>query len=252
MVWSQIELVRNVDEIQHPSARACLEYLGLNDVEIHYDGDLPGQSGLGSSSSFTVALLHALYALRGQMLTKERLATEAIHIEQAILHENVGSQDQVAAAYGGLNTIQFDAGGFQVAKLLVGPELLRDFQSHLTLFFVGQPRLASQVAAAQIAAIPYQLEHLQAMTELVSFGADSLLSGQFRAFGKYLDEQWKLKRRLSHLITNATVDAAYASALSAGAWGGSSWALAAAAFCSCFDRRRRPVMSAMRSRRSWK
>ena len=112
IIYSLIEKVKDANEIKHPSARECLRFMGITDgMEIHHDGDLPARTGLGSSSSFTVGLLHALYALQGKMATKEQLAYDAIHVEQNMIRENVGWQDQVAAAFGGLNYIEFASGG---------------------------------------------------------------------------------------------------------------------------------------------
>jgi D-glycero-alpha-D-manno-heptose-7-phosphate kinase len=122
IVYTNIEKVNDAAEIDHPAVRAIFQTMGIQDgLEIHYDGDLPARSGVGSSSSFTVGLLNTLYALRGQMLPKHELASLAIHLEQKVIGESVGSQDQVAAAFGGINRIDFHAGGqgFSVRPVVI-------------------------------------------------------------------------------------------------------------------------------------
>ena len=144
VVYSQAELVQDIGEIRHPSARETLRYMKITEgVEIHHDGDLPARTGLGSSSSFTVGLLHALYALKGIMPSKMQLAREAIHIEQDIIKENVGSQDQVFAAFGGFNRIDFDVeNDIGIKRIIVKPERLELLQDHLMLIFTGFSRTA--------------------------------------------------------------------------------------------------------------
>ncbi|HEY3354780.1 MAG TPA: kinase, partial [Polyangia bacterium] len=139
VVYSKIENCQTVDEITHPAVREILRYLKIErGVEIHHDGDLPARSGMGSSSAFTVGLLHALYALRGEMPDRHRLAMESIHLEQAVLKETVGSQDQVLAAYGGFNHVIFDPSGeITVRPMTLPRERVRELNAHLMLFFTG-------------------------------------------------------------------------------------------------------------------
>ena len=148
IVYSKIENVKDISEIMHPSARAVLQFMKIREgIELHHDGDLPARTGLGSSSAFTVGLLHALYALKGVMLPKNRLATQAIHIEQEILKENVGSQDQILAAFGGFNRINFNLdGSFQIMPVILKKEKLEQLQKHLMLYFTGLSRFASDIA----------------------------------------------------------------------------------------------------------
>src|SRR5262249_36801028 len=145
VVYRRIELVKSVDEIRHPAVRAVLNYLNIDrGVELHYDGDLPARSGMGSSSAFTVALLHVLHALRGDMPTKNQLARESIHVEQDLLEETVGSQDQVMAAYGGFRHVRFlPDGEFSVTPVVLPRERLNELKSHLMLFYTGIARTAS-------------------------------------------------------------------------------------------------------------
>lgn len=222
IVYSIIESVREIEEIRHPSVRESLKYLDLRDgVEIHHDGDLPARSGLGSSSSFTVGLLHALHALRGEMRTRMELAEEAIHVERECIRENVGSQDQVTAAIGGLNYIEFGPGGrIQVQPVILPESRLAAFRGHLLLFFTGMYRIASEIAAEQIRNTPHRGDELRAMKALVPQSMEILRRGDLADFGRLLHESWQLKKSLSSRITNSRIDAIYERARNAGALGG--------------------------------
>ena len=223
IVYSKIEATQNIDDIRHPAAKAILKFLDIKDgVEIHHDGDLPARTGLGSSSAFTVGLLNSLYALKGIMPTKHRLAKEAIHIEREILKENVGSQDQVAVSYGGFNKISFDKGGdFNVEPIIFNKQRVNQLQNHLMMFFTGFSRTASIIAKKQIKNTPKKKKELTAMHQLVAEAKELLGSkNDIVKFGKLLDEAWKLKRSLSDKISNPIVDSIYEEALRAGAIGG--------------------------------
>jgi D-glycero-alpha-D-manno-heptose-7-phosphate kinase len=223
IVWSRIEEVGTVDEIVHPSVRECMRYLDVHDgLEVHHDGDLPARSGLGSSSSFTVGMLHALHALRGRMPDKRRLARDAIHVEQNLIRENVGCQDQVAVAYGGFNRIDFDpTGEFHLLKIILTPERLEAFQNHLLLVFTGVSRTASDIAGEKIKAVPAKKKELTAMQDMVETAVKILNGdGPFEDFGRLLDESWQIKRGLSEKVSTAHIDSIYARALKAGAVGG--------------------------------
>lgn len=222
--YTKREETQTIAEIKHPSVRECLNFMNLGyGVEIQHNADLPAMSGLGSSSAFTVGLLNALYALKGKLVTKRQLALEAIHVEQDIIKENVGSQDQTIAAFGGFNKIEF--GGSR--KIWVQPITLeqdkRDFlQSHLTLFFTGFPRNASEIAAEQIRKTPEKVSKLKAMLEMVEEAVNILSGSQdnYADFGRLLHETWMLKRSLTPRITTAFVDEIYEAAREAGALGG--------------------------------
>ena len=223
IVWSQIELVTEVSQIKHPAVRESLDFLNIEDgVEIHHDGDLPAGAGLGSSSSFVVGLLHALYGLKGIMPTKQQLVLDAIHIEQDRLLENVGSQDQVSAAFGGFNRIEFGSDGeFGVSPVIMPHERLKRLQDHLMLVFTGLSRNASDVAGAQIKTISRRQRELTTMYEMVD-AATNILSrdGDLADFGLLLHDSWQLKRSLTKLISTPQIDEIYDAARTAGALGG--------------------------------
>jgi D-glycero-alpha-D-manno-heptose-7-phosphate kinase len=223
VVYSKIESAQTADEIVHPSVRETLKFLKLErGLEIHHDGDLPGRSGMGSSSSFTVGLLHALYALQGQMIGKERLARESIHIEQEILKETVGSQDQVCAAHGGVNHITFQTNGdVTVRPLTVPEERVRELNSHLMLFYTGIKRTASDIAASYVNSLDSRTAQLKQLKQLVDRSVEILSgSGDLREFGRLLHEAWEAKRSMSSKISSPMVDEMYDQARSAGALGG--------------------------------
>ncbi|MFH0732102.1 MAG: kinase [Candidatus Omnitrophota bacterium] len=223
ILYSQTENINRISEIRHPSVRECLRFMKIKKgVEIHQDGDLPARTGLGSSSSFTVGLLHTLYALKGIMPTKRQLALDAFHLEQHVLKENVGSQDQVLAAFGGFNLIEF--GGpqhFHVRPVTVSPHRLVLLQKHLMLFFTGFTRKASEIAAEQIKNMPRKKKELKAMLQLLERALKVLNSDtDIAKFGKILHENWQIKRRLSAKISTPAIDEIYSTALRAGALGG--------------------------------
>ena len=223
IVYRQIELCQHVSEIQHPAVRAALEHLGIDrGLEIHHDGDLPARSGMGTSSSFTVGLLHALYALSGKIVSKEQLAKESIHIEQEVLRENVGSQDQVAAAYGGLNCIYFAPNGeITVCPMTISHERMRELNDHLMLFYSGIKRTASDVAQTYVNNLHEKKPQLRIMRELMNEALAILSSGgDVKGFGELLHEAWQAKRGLSKKVSNPKVDEIYETARKAGAIGG--------------------------------
>jgi len=223
--YTQREEVQNIWDIKHPSARECLAYLKFFDrgVEIQHNGDLPARIGLGSSSAFTVCLLNAQHALKGEMVTKMQLSLEAIHIEQDRIREHVGSQDQTIAAFGGFNKIEF--GGeqqIQVLPVTISAEKLQHFHEHLMLFHTGFVRTASEIAIEQIKNTPVKHSELNRMREMVEEGLDILncRHSEFVEFGKLMHEGWMLKRSLTNRITTPFVDEIYEAARKAGAWGG--------------------------------
>ena len=223
MIYSKMEYCQTIDEIAHPAVREVLRYLHFDrGVEIHHDGDLPARSGMGSSSAFTVGLLHALYALKGHIVSKHQLATESVHIEQDILRETVGSQDQVLAAYGGLNHVTFLPNGeISVRPITTSAERMQELNSHLMLFYTGVKRTASNIAESYVNGIEDRRRQLRIMKDLVEESIAILNSGQdITGFGELLHEAWQAKRSLSASVSNSYVDELYAEALSAGALGG--------------------------------
>lgn len=223
IVYSRIESCQTIEEIAHPAVRAVLRYMNIDrGVEIHHDGDLPARSGMGSSSSFTVGLLHALYALKGHMPSKRQLAMESIYIEQELLKETVGSQDQVLAAHGGFNHITFLPNGeISIRPITISAERLKELNSHLMLFYTGIKRTASNIAENYVNNIERRKRQLRIMKDLVEESISILNSGKdIAGFGELLHEAWQAKRSLSNIVSNSHVDEIYEYAISAGAIGG--------------------------------
>ena len=223
VVYSKIEDCQTIDQITHPAVRAVLQYLKFDrGVEIHHDGDLPARSGMGSSSSFTVGLLHALHALQGRMPSKEQLAKESIYIEQEALRETVGSQDQVLAAYGGLNHVTFHTNDeISVRPMTISRERVDELDSHLMLFYTSIRRTASDVAKSYVESIDEKSKQLQLLSQLVVEATNILNSrNDLTAFGNLMHDAWQIKRSLSTQVTNSAVDQIYDEARRAGALGG--------------------------------
>ena len=223
VVYSKMESCDTPEEIEHPAVREVLRYLNIDrGIEIHHDGDLPARSGTGSSSSFTVGLLHALYALKGQMPSKRQLAMESIYIEHQRIQETVGSQDQVSAAYGGFNHLAFSTDGeISVRPITIPRERTDELSSHLMLFYTGVVRTASDVAKSYVDDIESKERQLNSMAVMVNEGISILNGGEeLTRFGALLHEAWQAKRDLGSLVSNSHVDEIYHQALSAGAVGG--------------------------------
>lgn len=223
VVYSITEDINSIDEIKHPAVRACLKFLNITDgVEIHHDGDLPKQTGLGTSSSFAVGILHSLHALRGEMMAPMQLAAEAIHLERDLCGDVIGSQDQVTAAHGGLNLVEFSAGdAIRIRPVVLSHDRMRSFQDHLMLFFTGQTRTASEIAHEQIRNVPSKQNELKEMMKMVKQGIGILTGqGDMRDFGRLLHENWRIKRCLSTKVSTPQIDSLYEKALAAGALGG--------------------------------
>lgn len=222
--YYQREEINNLEDIMHPSVRETLRSLNIsNGVEIVHHADLPARSGLGSSSTFTVSMLHAAHALKYQMPTKYQLAIEAIKLEQETIGEVVGSQDQTAAAFGGVNRIDFGGPNcVTVVPLIIPPERLKLLESHLMLFFTGFSRTASEIACEQVSTISSKEKELFHMIDIVDEAEKILLNGEISIleFGRLLDEQWKLKKKMSSKITTDAIDEIYDSGCNSGALGG--------------------------------
>ncbi|MFH1202773.1 MAG: kinase [Candidatus Omnitrophota bacterium] len=223
IIYSKMEYVKDICEIQHPAVRECLRFMKIDrGIEIHHDGDLPARTGMGSSSAFTVGLLNNLYALKGIMPTKRQLALNAINLEQEVMKENVGSQDQALTAFGGFNLVEF--GGkdhIKVSPITISAQRIENFQDHLMLFFTGFSRIASDIAQEQVRATPYKKKELKAMFEMVNTALEILNSkSDLSKFGKLLHESWQIKRSLSYKISNPRIDEIYSTAMRAGALGG--------------------------------
>ena len=225
IVWRHVEAVYAISEILHPAIKEGLRFLGFDDskgLEIHYQGDLPARSGMGSSSAFVVGLIKSLLALKGEQIGPHDLALRAIELEQNRLRENVGSQDQVAVAYGGLNIIRFGRDGkIKVEPIATDLKRKAELESRLLLFYSGSSRSASDIATDVVANFSSNGSLLKRMHSLVE-DALSILCGEgsIDDFGRLLHETWMLKKRQSKLVSNADVDLIYQKAMDAGALGG--------------------------------
>jgi D-glycero-alpha-D-manno-heptose-7-phosphate kinase len=224
IVYSVIESITKNEDIKHPAVRAIFKELQVDKgLEVHHDGDLPARSGLGSSSSFTVGLINALYAIEGKMISKEDLAKRAIHIEQNVIKENVGSQDQISAAFGGFNKISFHQdNSFDVRPILFPEGRMQDLHSHLLLFFTGFSRIASEVAESKIANFKHREIELKRMHSMVDEAIKIIqdTSVSIDEFGSLLHQSWMYKRELSDKVSTPEIDAIYDAAIKAGATGG--------------------------------
>lgn len=224
VVWSHVETVFSIEEILHPSVRATLSYLGFTDetgIEIHHQGDLPARAGMGSSSAFVVGLVHALKRLRGEYTDRRGLAEAAITVEQDILGESVGCQDQMAAAYGGLNHIKFHQDG----SIDVNPVYEKSrgsLESKLMLFYIGTTRTASDIAKDIVGKMGSKKDIYREMSRNVTEAIRILSEGTsaLSDFGRLMHENWLLKRQQSPLVATQIVDVAYDKARRNGALGG--------------------------------
>jgi len=221
--FSKQEALNDIDEIQHPAVREVYRFMNVADgLVMQHDGDLPSHSGLGSSSAFTVGLLNALYALQGRMITKKRLAFEAIYVEQEMIKEAVGSQDQIAAAFGGLNKIVFSANNIEINPVTIACEKIAHLQSHLMLFFTGFARFAVEIEKDKLQHLDSKKDKLRVMHQMVDNALDILngnVSG-YGDFGRLLHETWLLKKSLSHKVSTSEIDDIYQRGMTAGALGG--------------------------------
>ncbi|MGA2052263.1 MAG: kinase, partial [Opitutales bacterium] len=223
IVYSITEECNEVCEIRHPVVRAALEKFQLqHGLELHHDGDLPARSGIGSSSSFTVGILHALHALKGEMISKHELAVKAIHLEQDMLKESVGCQDQISAAYGGFNHIEFmPSGEFRVQPLTMTQDGIEEVLSHLMLFYTGIRRISSDVAATYVTDLESRAVQLNRTRQSVGEAKQLLMQrGRMKELGELLHETWLQKRALSKAVSRPEIDGMYAAAREAGAIGG--------------------------------
>ena len=223
VVYSRIESCHRLEQIQHPAVRETLRFLDFDrGVEIHHDGDLPARSGMGSSSAFTVGLLNALHALKGAMASKKQLAQEGIRIEQEILKETVGSQDQVSAAHGGFNHILFHPSDeISVRPVILPPARLKELSSHLMLFYTGTARTADHVASGCVPSLEQKRRQLRILQDMVDESLSILCgNGGIRGFGELLHESWLVKSSISEIISNPRIDEIYLAARAKGAIGG--------------------------------
>lgn len=223
IVYSVVENVQDIADIKHPAVRAILLDKQVNvGIEVHHDGDLPARSGMGSSSAFTVGLLNALQARSGVLTPKRLLAEDAMRIEQKVIGEQVGSQDQIWAAFGGMNCIYFQKGGdFNIQPLIVPTERKTELLGNLMLFFTGFSRFASDIEGEKLAQLDRKAQHLRAIIDLAVEARNTLASNASIAeIGKLLHESWRFKRELASRVSTPAIDDFYQTARNAGALGG--------------------------------
>lgn len=221
LTYSRIERTKTADEIEHPAVRNAMKYLDMYELRINYEADLPARSGLGTSSSFAVGMLNAFYALKGKYVDKRKLAEDAIYLERVLCKESGGIQDQIAAAYGGLNRIDFYEGGFNVSPIIISAERKKALNENLMLFFTGFSRYSGEIAVTQEKSINKKMSELREMQRLVDEAQGILVSKtNLNEFGKLLDYTWKLKRGITDSISNDVIDDLYKKAIDAGAIGG--------------------------------
>lgn len=219
--YSVIERVKDVEEIRHPAIREAMKMLDMQELRLTYEADLPARSGLGTSSSFAVGMLNAFYALKGKYADKKKLADDAIYLERELCRESGGVQDQIAAAFGGLNRINFNSAGYEVNPVIISPERKSRLNRNLMLFFTGFSRFSSDIQVSTQQALAEKEKQLLEMLSLVD-EAERVLTSKtdLNEFGRLLDYTWKLKRGISNRISTDSIDSLYARGIAAGALGG--------------------------------
>ena len=220
ITYSTRECTKTVEEIKHPAIREAMKFLDMHDLSLTYDADLPARSGLGSSSSFAVALLLGFYALKGKYVDKQRLAREAIHLERVLCGESGGEQDQIAAAYGGFNKIEFHSGGFEVSPIVISSEKKQRLNDRLMMFFTGFSRFSFSIQTEHEKAIQTKQQQLIELLSLTDQAEAILTGGDLDDFGRLLDHTWRLKRGLNASVSTSEIDHFYELAMGAGALGG--------------------------------
>ena len=225
LAYSKVERVTNVEDILHPAIRNAMQMMDMHEIRLGYEADLPARSGLGTSSSFAVGMINAFYALKGKYADKQKLANDAIYLERVLCNEAGGWQDQIAASFGGLNKIVFDASGYEVLPVIISPERKDQLNDNLIMFFTGFTRLSSDVQTANAGSVTDKAEktaRLNEMRDLVDEAEQILVnkSADLSEFGRLLDHTWKLKRDTGKLVSTDAIDSLYEKGLAAGAVGG--------------------------------
>lgn len=225
--YSKVESVSDVKDIEHPAIKACFKHLGIKgDISIGHDGELPARSGIGSSSSFTVGLLKALYTLKGENVTPYELAMQAIYVEQMLIGENVGIQDQIMAAHGGIQIIHMGPGSrysWKTERVNLSYDYRQQFESHIVLGFSGISRIAETQAKKKVDNIKSGLNH-SLLSETIQIANDAIDLIQkeetFDKIGNLMQTAWQLKRNLADGVTDKYIDDIYEMAMKSGAIGG--------------------------------
>ena len=221
--YSKIERVNSVDDIEHPAVRNAMKMLDMHEIRLTYEADLPARSGLGTSSSFAVGMLNAFYALKGKYADKKKLADEAIYLERVLCREAGGWQDQIAAAFGGFNRINFNTDGtYEVMPLIIHPERKKLLNDNLLMFFTGFTRFSSDLQKANKVGYAEKIAQMREILALVDDAERVLTDKQSNLdeFGRLLDRTWRLKRQTGGAITTNCIDALYEKGIEAGALGG--------------------------------
>lgn len=222
VTYSKIERTVREEDIQHPAVRNAMRMLDMHELIIGYDADLPARTGLGTSSSFAVGMLQAFYALKGKHVGKKKLAEDAIYLERELCQEDGGWQDQIAAAYGGMNCIEFNGSGFEVHPVIIHPNRKKELNGNLMMFFTGFSRFSAKIQSETKQHIQEKKQQFLEMKTLV-YQAEEILEDQHKnlnEFGKLLDYTWKLKRQTGSRISTSSIDEMYQKAIDAGALGG--------------------------------
>lgn len=220
--YSKTERVTDVDDIQHPAIRNAMKMLDIHEIRLTYEADLPARSGLGTSSSFSVGMLNAFYALKGKYADKKKLADKAIHLERNLCKEAGGWQDQIAASFGGLNRINFNADGYEVLPVIISPERKKQLNNNLMMFFTGFTRFSSEVQKMNASDKKDTTEQLKEMLSMVD-EAENILTDRntdLDEFGRMLDHTWRLKRQTGSAVSTDSIDRIYETGIKAGALGG--------------------------------
>ena len=222
LTYSKVEYVNDVNKIEHPAIRNAMKMLDMHELRLTYDADLPARSGLGTSSSFAVGMLNAFYALKGKYADKRKLADDAIYLERVLCNEAGGWQDQIAAAFGGFNRINFNSKGYDVLPVIISPKRKRELNENLMLFFTGFTRFSSDVQNANALENPDKISQLKEMLSLVDDAERILVDkhSDLDDFGRLLDVTWKLKRKTGSAVSTTNIDELYTKGIKAGALGG--------------------------------
>lgn len=220
--YSKTERVTDVKDIQHPAIREAMKMLDMHEIRLTYEADLPARSGLGTSSSFAVGMLNAFYALKGKYASKKKLADEAIYLERVLCDEAGGWQDQIAAAYGGFNRINFGPDGYEVLPIIISPERKQQLNDNLLMFFTGFTRFSSEVQKANASSKEDKTAQLKQMLALVDQAEEVLVdkTRDLDDFGRLLDQTWRLKRQTGAAVSTDNIDGLYEKGIQAGALGG--------------------------------
>ena len=222
LTYSKTEYVNSYEEIQHPAIREAMKHMGMHNIRLTYESDLPARTGLGTSSSFAVGMIEAFYALNGKYADKRKLADDAIYLERELCKEAGGIQDQIAASFGGLNRIDFSKDGYTVRPIVISRARKEKLNKNLMLFFTGFSRFSSDIQKGTEKSMKDKTKELLEMYSLVD-KAEKVLTDEscdLDEFGRLLDYTWKLKRGISNGISTGSIDEQYEKAMKAGALGG--------------------------------